>query len=155
MKVSVFRGAILFVAGAMTAAVLAQAQQAPKDSKPAAQTAAPATSATAAAVNPSAMDVKAKASQPLKEASASQKPADDSVVFLRDVANAGFKPEHVRGNQMYCRTTTEIGSNFPVKTCYNEEQVRVKISEYQAERMEMQRKGTLPQFCNKTYAPQC
>ena len=155
MKVSVLRGAILFVAGAMTAAVLAQAQQVPKDSKPAAQAAVPSTSATATPVNASATDVKAKASQPLKEASTSQKPADDSVVFLRDVANAGFKPEHVRGNLMYCRTTTEIGSNFPVKTCYNEEQVRVKISEYQAERMEMQRKGTLPQFCNKTYAPQC
>ncbi|HZT01017.1 MAG TPA: hypothetical protein VFA39_01990 [Steroidobacteraceae bacterium] len=154
MKVSVFRGAILFVACAMTAAVLAQAQQAPKDSKPAAAAAASAASAASAsapAVNQSATDSKDKA---IKEASA-QKAADDSAVFLRDVANAGFKPEHVRGTLMYCRTTTEIGSNFPVKTCYNEEQVRVKISEYQAERMEMQRKGTLPQFCNKTYAPQC
>jgi len=147
MKVSVFRGAILFVACAMTAAVLAQAQQAPKDSKPAASAA----SASAPAVNQSATDSKDKA---IKGASA-QKAADDSAVFLRDVANAGFKPEHVRGNLMYCRTTTEIGSNFPVKTCYNDEQVRVKISEYQAERMEMQRKGALPQFCNKTYAPQC
>ena len=147
MKVSVFRGAILFVACAMTAAVLAQPQQAPKDSKPAASAA----SASAPAVNQGATDSKDK---PIKQASA-QKAADDSAVFLRDVANAGFKPEHVRGNLMYCRTTTEIGSNFPVKTCYNDEQVRVKISEYQAERMEMQRKGALPQFCNKTYAPQC
>jgi hypothetical protein len=154
MKVSAFRGAILFVACAMTAAVLAQAQQAPKDSKPAAAAAASAASAASAsapAVNQGATDSKDKA---IKQASA-QKAADDSAVFLRDVANAGFKPEHVRGNLMYCRTTTEIGSNFPVKTCYNDEQVRVKISEYQAERMEMQRKGTLPQFCNKTYAPQC
>lgn len=119
---------VLFAACATVAAALALAQQAPNTAQSTAQSAAqPAQKAPA--------DAKATAASAATTAAA-QKKADEA--FLRDVRNAGFKPETIRGNQMYCRTATEIGSSFPVRTCYNEDQVKIKIQEYQAQRNEMQ-----------------
>lgn len=106
----------VFVTGALMAGAIAQAQQ-------------PAQSSKAAAA-------KSPAAQPLKTAAA-QKPADPSPTLLRDAANAGFRPEHIRGTVMFCRTATELGSNFPVRTCYNEEQVKIKIEEYQRQRNQL------------------
>ena len=69
-------------------------------------------------------------------AAAAQKKAED--LLIRDARNAGFKPEKVRGNLMFCRTATELGSSFPVRTCYNEDQVKIKIQEYQAQRQQLE-----------------
>ena len=148
MTKSVFRGLTLFLAGAMTAAVLAQAaQQTPKDSKAAPANAASSAAATAAAAQ-NATDNKAKGSPSAGAASPTQKPADPAAVLLRDAANAGFRPEHIRGNLMFCRTTTEVGSRFPVRTCYDEDHVKIKIQEYQTQRNEMQAHRGFPQLCN-------
>lgn len=136
MTTSTFRRVVLSLAGAMAVAVLAQAQQVPKDSKATAETAAPSTT------------VPAKDAQPTKVASAAQKAADPSAVLLRDATNAGFKPEQVRGHLMFCRTTTEVGSRFPVRTCYDEEHMKIKIQEYQAQRDQMQQHRGFPQLCN-------
>lgn len=122
---------VMFAACATMAAALALAQQAPSTSPATTQatTQAAAQPAQKTAADSKAADVQAA------NAVAAKKKADEA--FLRDVRNAGFKPETIRGNQMFCRTATEIGSNFPVRTCYNEEQVRIKIQEYQAQRNEM------------------
>lgn len=76
--------------------------------------------------------------------SSAQQAAVLSPVFLRDAANAGFKPENIRGTTMFCRLAKELGSNFLVKTCYNEDQVKLKIQEYQAERNELDRITKIP-----------
>ena len=57
---------------------------------------------------------------------------------MKDARNAGFKPEKIRGSLMFCRTAVELGSNFPVRTCYNAQQVTQKIQEYQTERNQLQ-----------------
>jgi hypothetical protein len=101
------------------------AQKAAADSKANAGSSATADSNTTA-------DAKATASA----AAAAQKKADD--LLIRDARNAGFKPENIRGNRMFCRTATELGSSFPVRTCYNEDQVKIKIQEYQAQRNQME-----------------
>jgi hypothetical protein len=103
----------LLVTGALLAAAVAQAQ------------------------NPKAADDKAAQAQPVK-AVAAQKPAGPSPQLLRDARNAGFRPETIRGAQMFCRTEKELGSNFPVRTCYDEDQVKIKIEQYQAERNQLQ-----------------
>lgn len=119
---------VLFAACATMAAALALAQQAPNSPQTTTQSAAqPAQKAAA--------DSKDTASS-AAAAAAAEKKADE--VLLRDARNAGFKPENIRGNRMFCRTATELGSNFPVRTCYNEEQVKIKIQEYQAQRNEME-----------------
>jgi hypothetical protein len=126
----------LFVTGAlMMAAAVAQAQQPQQSSNSATAAAAP----TAAASQPAqkAADTKAAAAQPAKTASA-QKTDDPSPTLIRDAANAGFRLEHIRGNVMFCRTATELGSNFPVRTCYNEEQTKIKIEEYRTERNQLE-----------------
>jgi len=125
---------VLFAACATMVATLALAQQAPNSSQSATQSAAQPAQKTVA-------DTKATASD--TAAAAAAKKADE--VLLRDARNAGFKPEQIRGNRMFCRTATEIGSNFPVRTCYNEDQVKIKIQEYQAERNEMRASHNLGQ----------
>jgi len=108
----------MFVMGALLAGAIAQAQQpAPAASQPAA--------------------TKAAAAQPVKTAAA-QKPADPSPQLIKDAANAGFRLEHIRGVAMFCRTAVELGSNFPVRTCYDEDQVKIKIQEYAAQRNQME-----------------
>lgn len=120
---------VLFAACATMAAALALAQQAPNSS----QTTAQATAAQSA--QKPAADSKATASAAASAAAAQKKDED---LLVRDARNAGFKPENIRGNRMFCRTATELGSSFPVRTCYNEEQVKVKIQEYQAQRQQLE-----------------
>ena len=122
----------------LTACVTALAALAPAQRAAGQQAAAPSASQPAQAT---AADSKA-ADTPAADAAAAQKQADE--VLLRDASNAGFKPENIRGTRMFCRTATELGSNFPVRTCYNEEQVRIKIQEYQAERNELDRITKIP-----------
>ena len=135
----------LFAACATMAAAVVLAQQASNSSqtttqsaaqsaqKAAADSKANAGSSTTADSNATA-DAKATASA--AAAAAAQKKADD--LLIRDARNAGFKPENIRGNRMFCRTATELGSSFPVRTCYNEDQVKIKIQEYQAQRNQME-----------------
>lgn len=78
-----------------------------------------------------------KSQSPKPAAAATQKAVDPSPTLLRDARNAGFRPEHIRGALMFCRTEKELGSNFPVRTCYNEAQVKIKIEEYQVERNQL------------------
>lgn len=117
----------LLAACATMAAAVALAQQTPNSSpttQPAAQSAQKTTADSKATDSAAAV------------AAAAQKKADD--LLIRDARNAGFKPETVRGNRMFCRTATELGSSFPVRTCYNDEQVKIKIQEYQAQRNQME-----------------
>lgn len=128
----------------MTAA-LALAQQAPATPQATAPSAAQ--PAQSAAADSKAADSKAADSQAGKAAIAAnaanaakaaeaQKKADEA--FLRNARNAGFKPQRVRGNLMFCQTAAETGSNFPVKTCYSEYQVRIKLEEYEAQRQQLE-----------------
>src|SRR6185312_6792037 len=111
----------LLAACATMAAAVALAQQAPSSS--------PTTQPAAQPAQKTAADSKATAP-------AAQKKAADQLI--RDARNAGFKPQKVGGNLMFCRTATELGSSFPVRTCYNEDQVRIKIQEYQAQRQQLE-----------------
>jgi len=116
----------LLAACATMAAAVALAQQAPSSS--------PTTQPAAQPAQKTAADSKATA--PAAAAAAAQKKAADQLI--RDARNAGFKPQKVGGNLMFCRTATELGSSFPVRTCYNEDQVRIKIQEYQAQRQQLE-----------------
>jgi hypothetical protein len=118
----------VFVTGALMTAAVVQAQQ-PSQSPKSSSTAASAPTASQTTQKPAA-------NQPAKTAPA-QTQTDPSPVLIRDARNAGFRPEHIRGTLMFCRTAKELGSNFPVRTCYNETQTRIKIEEYQAERNQL------------------
>jgi hypothetical protein len=130
---------VMFAACATMAAALALAQQAPSTSPATAQAN---TQAAAQPAQKTAADSKGADAQ-AADAAAAKKKADE--VLLRDARNAGFKPEMIRGNRMFCRTATELGSSFPVRTCYDEEQVKIKIQEYQAQRNQMQANHNLGQ----------
>src|SRR5581483_625283 len=119
----------LLAACATMAAAVVLAQQASNSSQTTTQSAAQSAQKAAAdskanADSSATADAKATASA---AAAAAQKKADD--LLIRDARNAGFKPEDIRGNRMSCRTATELGSSFPVRTCYNEDQVKIKIQE--------------------------
>lgn len=116
----------------LTACVTALAALAPAQRAAGQQAAAPSASPPAQAT---AADSKAADTQAASAAAAQKKEED---LLVRDARNAGFKPEIIRGNRMFCRTATELGSSFPVRTCYNEEQVKVKIQEYQAQRQQLE-----------------
>ena len=123
----------------LTACVTVLAALAPAQRAAGQQAAAPSASPPAQAT---AADSKAADTQAANAAAAQKKEED---LLVRDARNAGFKPEMIRGNRMFCRTATELGSSFPVRTCYDEEQVKIKIQEYQAERNQMQANHNLGQ----------
>lgn len=127
----------LVTAGLLVGA-LAQAQQ----PAPAAKATPSAAQSPAAQPSPKAV-AKAIEAQPARTASA-EKPTDASAQFIKDARDAGFKPTQVRGSVMYCRTAVELGSNFPVRTCYDEQQTKVKIEEYRAQRNQLQQGRFLP-----------
>lgn len=129
----------LFAACATMTAAVVLAQQASNSSQTTTQSAAQSAQKAAADSKASAdsnVTADSKATASAAAAAAAQKKADD--LLIRDARNAGFKPENVRGNRMFCRTATELGSSFPVRTCYNEDQVKIKIQEYQAQRNQME-----------------
>lgn len=127
--------------GALMIGAVALAQQVAPASKSATTAPSSATTGAQSAVN--AASGKAAGTPIIKSASA-QTPADLSAQLIKDARDAGFKPTHVRGALMFCRTAIELGSNFPVRTCYNEQQVAVKIQEYQAQRDQLRGKRFLP-----------
>ena len=130
-----------FVTAGLLVTALAQAQQPSPASKTA--TAAAQSPATAAAQPAPKAIGRATEARPARSASA-EKPTDVSAQLIRDARDAGFKPTQVRGSLMYCRTAVELGSNFPVRTCYNEQQTKVKIEEYRAQRRQLQQGRFLP-----------
>lgn len=123
----------VFLAGALMVGAIAQAQQASQSSS--ATAAPPAQTASSPASSAAAAD-KSAAAQPTKTAAAQK--SDEDARLLKDARNAGFKPEKIGGTLMFCRTAVELGSSFPVRTCYNSEQVAQKIQEYQTERNQLQ-----------------
>jgi hypothetical protein len=131
---------------AMMAGAVTQAQQPPQSAQ-AATAAAPSPDASAAhPVRKAAMDGKATAA-PAATDSAARAPTDPSAQLLRDARNAGFRPQNVRGTLMFCRVAVELGSNFPVRTCYNEQQVRIKIRQYQEQRNQLEQTRQIPPVC--------
>jgi len=121
--------ALGFVTGALLAFAVAHAQQ-PAQSSSAAGT-APAASASQAQKTTSDSKAAGQAA-----AAAAQKAAEAKLV--NDARNAGFRPETIRGAQMFCRTAVELGSNFPVRTCYDSDQVKIKIQEYAEQRNQLE-----------------
>jgi hypothetical protein len=141
MTASRLRIPVLVTAGLFVGAI-AQAQQPSASSGP---TTAAAQSPAAAASQPAQKAAVAKPTEARSTRAASaHEPADASAQFLREASNAGFKPTTVRGAPMFCRTAVELGSNFPVRTCYNEEQTKVKIQEYEAQRNQLRQGHFLP-----------
>lgn len=126
--------AFVFVSCALMAAAIASGQQAPPSSNSS-------NSAAPAAQKPTA--AQATTAQPTKVASA-QTPSDPSPEFLKQAREAGFKPTQVRGSLMFCRVAVELGSNFPVRTCYDEAHAKTKIDEYQAQRDQLRQGHFLP-----------
>ena len=124
----------VFVTGALMAGAIVQAQQPAQSSIPAASAAA---TTAASQSRKTTSDSKAAGTQPIKTATA-QKPADSNARLIRDARNAGFRPEMIRSTQMFCRTAVELGSNFPVRTCYDTDQVKIKIQEYQTQRNQLE-----------------
>jgi hypothetical protein len=123
MTTSRIHALVLFLASATMAVGLAQAQQPAQGSKPAAQAAAP-TSANSQSAQ--------------KTTAAAQKLVDPNAQLIKDARNAGFKPMMIRGTQMFCRTAIELGSSFPVRTCYDADQVKIKIHEYAEQRNQLE-----------------
>jgi hypothetical protein len=126
----------LFMTSALLAVAIAQAQQPPAGSKAAGAATTSSIPATLQSAQKAAADTKTSGSQPTQVASA-QKP-DSDAQLIKDARSAGFKPENVRGTMMFCRTAIELGSSFPVRTCYNDEQVKIKIHEYQTQRNQLE-----------------
>lgn len=124
---------LVFVTGALLAAVIAQAQQPAQSSSAAATT--PAASAAVASPVQTTSASTAAATQST-DAAAAQKAA--AAKLVNDARNAGFRPEMIRGTQMFCRTAKELGSNFPVRTCYDADQVKIKIQEYAEQRNQLE-----------------
>src|SRR5512146_830637 len=117
-----------------------QASQAPPSpASPPRQTASqPATKAAA--------DTKSPDAQPTKTAAAQN--SDSDAQLIKDARSAGFKPMQVRGSLMYCRTAVELGSSFPVRTCYNAQQVKIKIHEYQTQRNQLEQMHNIGTWSN-------
>ena|SRR5579883_1243270 len=134
------RKLVLFLASATLATVLAQAQQPSQGSQAPAQVAASSKPATSPSAGKAAL---ASDSASAKAAASAKKPADPDAQLIKDARNAGFKPEMIRGTQMFCRTAVELGSHFPVRTCYDEDQVKIKIHEYQTERNQLEQMHNL------------
>lgn len=132
MTASVSRTFVL-LAGALMVGAIAQAQQPSQSSSSTATRPAQAASAPAKSA---AADNKSAAARPTKTAAAQK--SDEDAQLMKDARDAGFRPEKIRGNLMFCRTAVELGSSFPVRTCYNEYQVRQKIQEYETERTQLQ-----------------
>lgn len=132
---------LLLMTGALMVAATAQAQQ----PSPAAKAAAAGTqSAAAAASRPSAKPADRNPPGAPANAATGGKAADPSAQLIRDARNAGFKPMQVRGALMFCRIAVELGSNFPVRTCYNEQQTEIKIREYRTQRSQIRQGRFLP-----------
>ncbi|MGH8325365.1 MAG: hypothetical protein ACRET2_01225 [Steroidobacteraceae bacterium] len=123
----------VLIAGALMVGGIAQAQQASRSSS--STVTAPPQAASPAAKSAEG-DNKSAAAQPAKTAAVQK--SDEDAQLMKDARNAGFKPEKIRGNLMFCRTAVELGSSFPVRTCYNAYQVTQKIQEYQTERTQLQ-----------------
>jgi hypothetical protein len=113
----------VLVTGALMVGTIAEAQQ-PSQSEKSTTGAAPSSAAPA--------------SRPAKSAAAAQKPVDSNAQLIKDARNAGFKPEMIRGARMFCRTAIELGSSFPVRTCYDADHVKIKIQQYQEERNQLE-----------------
>ena len=141
LRVLPFAVAALLIGAVAQAQQPEQRQQAQLGPKPA--TAVQPSAAPASTSAPSAAKGNVSAAQPIKTAAA-QSSAGPSAQLVKDARDAGFKPAHVRGTLMFCRTAIELGSNFPVKTCYNEQQVTVKIQEYQTQRNQLRSGHFLP-----------
>lgn len=138
---------IVFVTGALLAGAIAQAQEPAQGAKPTAPVASSSVTTGSPAAVKTAADGKAARARSAGTAAA-QSSADPSAQLIRDARNAGFKPQIVGGNQMFCRVAIELGSNFPVRTCYNGEQVKIKIHEYQAQRDQMEQQKFVPPACH-------
>jgi hypothetical protein len=128
------------------AAVLAQAQQPTPISNAAAKAATPPARATLQTAHDGAGAAKPQAAPPAVTPTAAQ-PADSDAQLVRDARDAGFRVTSVRGSLMFCRLAVELGSNFPVRTCYNSQQVRTKIQEYRTQRNQLQQQRQLPPSC--------
>jgi hypothetical protein len=140
MTAYILRTLVLFLAGATLAASFAQAQQAAQGSVATAQgaTATSSTSATSPSAGKTSAPSDGARAQAPKPAATARKPVDSNAQLIIDARNAGFRPEKIRGAQMFCRTAIELGSNFPVRTCYDADQVKIKIQEYQAQRSQLE-----------------
>lgn len=128
----------VLLTGVLLAGGLAQAQQAPQSSSPAATPAS--TTATpqgdkTTADSTAAATRTAAVTQPV-DPLAAQKAA--AAKLVSDARSAGFRPEMIKGTQMFCRTAVELGSNFPVRTCYDSDQVKIKIQEYAEQRNQLE-----------------
>lgn len=137
----------VLVAAALMAGTVVRAQQ-PQQTSKSATAAAPSSPQAAASPGQKAAATDGKAAGQALETASAETAVDPSAQLLKDAANAGFRPEHIRGTLMFCRTATELGSNFPVRTCYNEQQTKIKIQEYQAQRNQLRQAHSLfPQAC--------
>jgi len=117
--------AFAFVSWALMAATIAAGQQAQPGPTP-----------PTAAQAPKPAPIGATQPQPAKVGSA-LKPGAPSPEFIAEARDAGFKPMQVRGSLMFCRVAIELGSNFPVRTCYDEQHTRMKLEQYQAQREQL------------------
>lgn len=124
----------VLLTSALIASGVAQAQQPERNSKHASVV----TSKASVSSRPdqSVVDTKATAAEPVKAISA-QKPPPPSPMFVQYAENVGFRPENVGGKVMFCRTATETGSRLPVKTCYDQEEMRLKLESHEFQRNQL------------------
>lgn len=111
----------------LSAAVFSQAQQS--------KTTSHATAATATA------KVTADASaHPAAQKSAAAVAVDVGLTpeMLREAQDEGLKPVTRHKVTFYCKSEIIVGSAFPIRTCYNEDQLKVVLQQHQTERMQLQ-----------------
>lgn len=83
----------------------------------------------------------AKGSPPVSTAK-----TDPSAQLTKAARLAGFEPHTRHGVTLYCKSEVELGSAFPVKTCYDAIQMKIKLGQYQTERDQLrQARGLNPQ----------
>jgi hypothetical protein len=69
--------------------------------------------------------------------------AEDSVKPVKEEKEyqppPGYKTRHRGENTFYCRKSTEIGSRFPVESCYTKEQLELLLVRNEEQRQEIER----------------
>ena len=89
----------------------------------------------------------AKANAAAKEAAAAKKAAaadsntPENKAFTKKAVAAGWRPEVLRGEKVYCRQQIELGSRFSKKVCGTQFQLAIILEQQEFERDQLKQRG--------------
>src|SRR5512146_2768828 len=123
----------------LAAAAVGQAQQPEAQKAEARQATQPGAAASAAANGKAAGSSAAQSPASAQSSVAAQAPASGlSAELIKEARDDGFKPVTRHDVTLYCKSEIEVGSRFPIHTCYNEDRLKVVLQQYRAERMQLE-----------------